>query len=134
MHNPLLGSNMKNSISWVGGTSIEGKNEAGQIANIGWKGTSPTPMELVLQSAGSCSLIDVIVGLKEREIRRADVDLVAERAETSPRVFTKIHMHYIIEADAPETLIERLIAKSQEKYCSVSLMLKGKVEITWSLN
>ena len=134
MHNTLLGCIMKNSISWVGGTNIEGKNEAGLLSNIGWKVSAPTPMELVLQSAGACSLIDVVVGLKEREIRCADVELIAERAESSPRIFTKIHMHYIVDADAPDGLVERIIAKSQEKYCSVSLMLKGKVDITWSLN
>lgn len=109
-----------------------GTTSTGIDVAMDWE-EGPSPMQLVLQSAGACSLVDVVVGLKGREVRAAKVDLSSTRAGEAPRVFETIHMTYVIDAEAPEKLIRRLIQKSHEKYCSVGNMLSSSVEITWDL-
>ena len=71
---------------------------------------------------GACSLVDVIIGLKERQFTKVWVELDSTRAETTPRVFKTVEMIYHVEGDVPEKLLERIVAKSHEKYCSVSNM------------
>ena len=78
---------------------------------------------------GACSLVDVIIGLKERQFTKVWVELDSTRAETTPRVFKTVEMTYHVEGDIPEKLLERIVAKSHEKYCSVSNMFTD-VELT----
>ncbi len=97
-------------------------------------GDGISPVAVTLQAAGACSLIDVIIGVKDREITQASVELNAVRAEEPPRVFTEIEMIYRISGvGLPEKLIERLIEQSHAKHCTVSNMLKSTAEITWRL-
>ena len=98
--------------------------------------SSPSPMEMVLHSHAACSLIDVIVGLKERagDIDSATVKVESVRASESPRVFTSINMRYIVKGDVPEKLVRRLIESSHEKYCSVGIMItRSGASLEWSL-
>ena len=88
-------------------------------------------MQVTLQMIGACSLVDVVIGLKERQFSKVWVELDSERAEDSPRVFTSIEMVYHVAGDVPQKLVERVVAKSHEKYCSVSNMFNQSVEITW---
>jgi|TARA_B100000959_G_scaffold278137_1_gene335947 putative redox protein len=93
-------------------------------------------MEMVLHAHASCSLIDVIDGLKERvaNVEYATVEIEAERAEERPRVFTSVNMKYIVKGDVPETLVHRLIESSHENYCSVGIMItRSGVTLKWSL-
>ncbi len=108
-------------------------NDSGQELNLDWE-NGPSPMQVCLQMAGACSMVDVVHALDRRDLRTADVVLDAERSKEYPRVFTKIHMTYRISGNSiPKELVERLITSSHEKYCSVSAMLKSSAEITWSL-
>tara|TARA_B110000444_G_scaffold259679_1_gene304210 strand:- start:32356 stop:32622 length:267 start_codon:yes stop_codon:yes gene_type:complete len=71
---------------------------------------------------GACSLVDVVIGLKERPFTKVWVELDSTRAESSPRVFKTVEMIYHVEGDVPEKLLERIVEKSHEKLCSVSNM------------
>ncbi len=110
-----------------------GINDAEQELLLDWE-NGPNPMQVCLQMAGACSMVDVVHALDRRDLRTASVHLDAERSEDYPRVFTKIHMIYRISGNGiPKELVERLVTSSHEKYCSVSAMLKDSAEITWSL-
>ena len=104
----------------------------GAELEMDWSGEGLSPVMVTLQAVGACSLVDIIVGLKEREVTGANVELTAERAEDNPRVFTHIHMTYHVRgSELPLKLIERLIEQSHAKYCTISNMLKHTAEITW---
>lgn len=94
---------------------------------------APRPMELVLAGTGGCAAYDVVLILKRgrQDVSGCEVSLQAVRAENDPKVFTKIHFHFIVrgkglKADA----VERAIHLSAEKYCSASIMLGKTAEIT----
>jgi putative redox protein len=99
----------------------------------GGRNLAPRPMELVLAGTGGCTSFDVVMILKRgrQEVSGCEVDIKAERAETDPKVFTKIHMHFVVTGKAlkPEA-VERAIKLSAEKYCSASIMLGKTAEIT----
>ena len=99
----------------------------------GGQNLAPRPMETVLAGTGGCTAYDVVLILKRgrHDVRGCSVKLTTERANTDPKVFTKIHMHFTVtgKAIAP-TAVERAIAMSHEKYCSASTMLGKTAEIT----
>lgn len=119
-------------MEWTGETTMAGINAAGQRISMDWE-TGPSPMQLMLQTVGACSLVDVVVGLKDRVFTGAWVEMDSTRAEESPRVFTSMTMVYHIEGDVPRKLVERVVAKSHEKYCSVSNSLDAAITIDWSV-
>ncbi len=121
---------MQGRVEWTGGTSLNGINAAGQSISMDWE-TGPSPMQLTLQMVGACSLVDVVIGLKERPFSNAWVDLDSTRADTQPRRFTSITMVYHVVGDVPQKLVERVVAKSHEKYCSVSASLDPEMVIDW---
>ena len=82
---------------------------------------------------GACSIVDVVVGLKNRDFGNVWVDLDGDRREEYPRSFTNVKMTYHVEGDVPEKLVRRTIEKSHEKYCSVSNSLSKDIQITWDL-
>ena len=124
---------MRGEVSWQGEKKMVGTTSSGHNIDMDWN-SGPTPMEITLQMAGACSMVDVIVGLKERNVTSARVELEAVRADETPRVFTHIKMKYIIEGEnLPEKLVQRLIEASQDRYCSVSLMLGSTAKIEWEL-
>ena len=93
------------------------------------------PMQSVLAAVGACSSIDIVLLLRKQrqDLKDLRIRLEAERREEAPRLFTKIHVHYVLVGDLDEKKAERACRLSMEKMCSVSLMLKaGGVEITWS--
>lgn len=103
---------------------------------IGGRNLGPRPMELMLLSVGSCSAVDVVHILKKA--RQAVTDCVVEvegqRADTEPKVFTDIHLKFIISGkDMNEAQVKRAVDLSADKYCSASIMLKrGGVNVTHS--
>jgi putative redox protein len=123
---------MRAKVQWGGGTKLDCQNERGQSIDVDWE-EGPSPMQIFLQMIGACSIVDVVVGLKNREFGQVWVDLDAERREDYPRSFTKVDMVYHVEGDVPEKLVRRTIEKSHEKYCSVSNSLGRDIEITWDL-
>ena len=107
---------------------MDGAPEAGG-RNLG-----PRPMEMLLAGTGGCSAFDVVMILKKgrQAISACDVSLQAERAESDPKVFTRIHLHYRVKGRnlKPEA-VARAIELSKEKYCSASIMIGKTAEITY---
>ncbi len=99
----------------------------------GGRNLAPRPMEMVLLGTGGCTAYDVVVILKKsgQEISGCEVKLDAQRAETDPKVFTRIHMHFTVRGtNLKPNLVEHAIRLSHEKYCSASIMLGKTAEIT----
>ena len=108
-------------VEWKGESKVDCFNEAGDCIEIDWD-NGPSPVQIVLQMIGACSLADVQIGLKDRKISRIWIELSGQRKTEAPKVFTAIEMNYFIEGDAPKRLAKRLVEKSHEKYCTVSNM------------
>ena len=113
---------------------MDGAPDAAKPEN-GGQNLAPRPMETVLAGTGGCTAYDVVLILKRgrHDVRGCSVKLTTERAETDPKVFTTIHMHFTLTGkNLPATAIERAIAMSHEKYCSASIMLGKTAAITTS--
>ncbi len=96
---------------------------------------APRPMETVLAGTGGCTAYDVVLILKRgrQQVRGCSVKLSSERASTDPKVFTRIHMHFVVTGTGlTPQVVERAIALSHDKYCSASIMLGKTAEITTS--
>ena len=99
----------------------------------GGRNLAPRPMEMVLVGTGGCTAYDVVVILKKsgQEVTGCEVKVTSERAETDPKVFTKIHMYFVVRGRAlKRNLVEHAIRLSHEKYCSASIMLGKTAQIT----
>ncbi|CAM3857042.1 MULTISPECIES: OsmC family protein [Pseudoalteromonas] len=126
---------MQANVKWVEGDTFLGLSNSGHnvVFDAGSDSASPSPMEMVLMSVGCCSSVDVVSILKKAKQNFSDVQvqLSAERAESAPRVFTKINLHFVVTGDnVSEKHLARAVQLSAEKYCSVALMLDKTVEIT----
>jgi putative redox protein len=99
----------------------------------GGRNLAPRPMELVLAGTGGCTAFDVVLILKRgrHEVSGCEVKLQTDRAETDPKVFTRINMHFVVTGKnlKPE-VVERAVKLSAEKYCSASIMLGKTAEIS----
>ena len=99
----------------------------------GGRNLAPRPMEMVLLGTGGCTAYDVVVILKKsgQDITGCEVKLSSERAAADPKVFTRIHMHFVLRGRGlKRNLVEHAIRLSHEKYCSASIMLGKSAEIT----
>lgn len=128
---------MKAKVTWLEGMTFVGHSETGHsiVMDGNLEGGAPTPMEMVLMSAGSCSAIDVVSILEKakQNVTNVEVELSAERAETIPKVFTEIHLNFVVTGtDVAEKHVERAVNLSADKYCSVAKMLEHAAEITHS--
>jgi putative redox protein len=127
---------MKASVKWVDNMTFLGRSESGHNVVFDAAGSgdaAPTPMEMVLMSAGCCSSVDVVSILQKARQKVTDCEVIVtgERTETVPKVFTKIHLHFVVTGDdVAEKHVERAVNLSADKYCSVALMLAAGVEIT----
>lgn len=130
---------MKARIKWVEGASFLGETESGHAvlmdgpADGGGRNLGPRPMEMVLIGTGGCTAYDVVAILKKQRQQITDcvAEIQAERADTDPKVFTKIHFHFIVRGkDLKSEQVERAINLSAEKYCSASIMLGKTAAIT----
>ena len=124
-----VGAFMQGTVEWTGGENMVGINSNGQRIEMNWE-EGPSPMQLALQMVGACSIVDVVIGLKEREFSKVWVDMDSTRNDESPRYFTSMHMVYHVVGDVPQRLVERVVHKSHEKYCSVSNSLRDDCKIT----
>ena len=123
---------MKMSIKWKDGVSFLGEAESGHSVlmdgapEIGGRNLGLRPMEMVLMGAGGCTALDVVMILKRgrQEVIDCMVDIEAERATEEPKIFTRIHYHFILTGNNLKPgKVERAINLSAEKYCSASIML-----------
>ena len=130
---------MKARIKWNEGVSFVAESGSGHAIVIdgapeaGGRNLGPRPMELVLMGTAACSAFDVVLIL--RKGRQNVVDCIAEaeaqRAESDPKVFTHIHIHFIVTGqNLEQEKVARAIKLSAEKYCSASAMLAKTAEIT----
>ncbi|RQW62696.1 OsmC family protein [Vibrio viridaestus] len=128
---------MKAQVRWMDGFTFLGQSESGHsIVMDGNKGaTAPSPMEMVLMGAGGCSSVDVIDGLKKHQqhVFDCNAELTAERRETAPRIFTEIHIHFVVTGkNLNQDLVAQVTKDSLEKYCSVCIMLGAGVKMSHS--
>jgi putative redox protein len=123
---------MKARIKWVEGVSFLGETESGHAVLIdgapesGGRNLGPRPMETVLIGMGSCTSFDVVHILRKarQEISDCVAEIDGERAQEDPKVFTKIHVHFVITGkNLKHEQVDRAIRLSAEKYCSASIML-----------
>lgn len=99
----------------------------------GGRNLAPRPMETVLAGTGACAAYDVVLILKRgrHDIRGCEVKLNAERAAADPKVFTKIHLQFVVRGRGlPAAAVARAVALSHEKYCSASAMLAKTAAMT----
>ncbi|HDL6961356.1 TPA: OsmC family protein [Yersinia enterocolitica] len=128
---------MQARVKWVEGLTFLGESASGhQVLMDGNAGDkAPSPMEMLLMSAGGCSAIDVVSILQKgrNDVRDCEVKLTSERREEAPRLFTHINLHFIVSGKGlTDKIVERAVELSAEKYCSVSLMLGKAAAITHS--
>ena len=130
---------MKARIKWVEDVLFVGESGSGHTVVIdgapehGGRDLGIRPMELMLQSLGSCTAFDVLLILKKarQNVKDVVVELDSKRAEKEPKVFTNIHIHFIISGkDVSEKQVRRAIDLSADKYCSASVMLAKTADIT----
>jgi putative redox protein len=132
---------MECTVKWVApdGMSFVAETGSGHAfvmdgaADGGGHNLGPRPMETVLAGTGGCTAYDVVLILRKsgQKVSGCEVRLSSERAETDPKVFTKIHMHFVVRGrDLKPSLIESAIKLSHTKYCSASIMLGKTAAIT----
>jgi putative redox protein len=124
---------MECSVRWTGeGMTFLAETGSNHVVAMdgapegGGRNLAPRPMEMVLLGTGGCTAYDVVVILKRsgQEVTGCELKLTSERARTDPKVFTRIHMHFVVRGRAlKRNLVEHAIRLSQEKYCSASIML-----------
>lgn len=133
---------MQGRVKWIENAMFLGQSGSGHSVVMdgppenGGQNLGLRPMEMLLLGVGGCSAFDVVAILKKsrQPVIDCEVELNAERAESVPKVFTKINMHFIVagKQEIKESQVERAVKLSAEKYCSASIMLAHSVEITHS--
>ena len=134
---------MECTVSWTGGAgtrsgmgfvaetgsghvvAMDGAPDAAKPEN-GGANLAPRPMEMLLAGTGGCTAYDVVLILKRgrHDVRGCTVQIKSERADTDPKVFTKIHMQFTVTGKGiPHAAVDRAIAMSHDKYCSATIML-----------
>jgi putative redox protein len=130
---------MKARIKWVEEVSFLGESESGHAVLMdgppagGGRNLGPRPMEMLLLGTGACTAYDVVNILKKSRQAITDcvVDIQSQRADTDPKVFTGIHLHFTITGkNLRREQVERAILLSAEKYCSASIMLGKTAKMT----
>jgi putative redox protein len=134
---------MECTIDWVAASGMAFVAETGSghmltmdgAVDGGGRNLAPRPMETVLAGTGACTAYDVVLILKRgrHAVTGCRVKLSAERAPVDPKVFTRIHMHFIISGRALDAqAVARAVSLSHEKYCSATTMLAKTAQITLS--
>ncbi|WP_296898970.1 OsmC family protein [Thiohalocapsa sp.] len=130
---------MKARVKWIEGTAMVGESGSGHAVvmdgppDLGGRNLGIRPMEMLLLGLGGCTEFDVLLILRRGRAQVTDcvVELTAERAETDPKVFTRIHVHFIVTGrDLNPKQVARAIELSAEKYCSASIMLGATAAVT----
>ena len=128
---------MNARVKWTDGYQFVGESKTGHaIVMDSPEGadTAATPMELVLQALCGCTGMDVVSILQKmkKDVRKLEISAEAERSEEHPKVFTRIHLHYKIEGKGVDKeSVEKAIRLSEDKYCSVSGMLRKAVALSY---
>ena len=130
---------MNISVNWVDGMLMVGKSHSGHSITmdgppeIGGDNLGVRPMEMLLLGVAGCTMIDVVTTLKKmrQELTHCETKVNAERADDHPKVFTNIHIQFLIKGNALDSKkVEKAITLSAEKYCSASIMLGKTASIS----
>ncbi len=130
---------MKASIKWTGNVSFTGTADSGHTILMdgspesGGQNQGARPMELVLIGMGGCTSFDVVAILRKsrQEISGCVAEVTAQRAEIDPKVFTQIHVHFVVSGKHLDSKkVQHAIELSATKYCSASIMLGKTAKIT----
>ncbi len=130
---------MKTRITWLEDMTYVAQSPSGHALvidgppELGGHNLGPRPMELLLMGMGGCTAIDVVNILRKarQELRGCELQIDAERADSDPKVFTTIQVHFILTGkNLSAKHVERAIHLSAEKYCSASIMLGKTAQIT----
>jgi len=130
---------MKTRVKWLDNMSFVGESGSGHSIvmdgppEFGGRNIGVRPMEMLLLGLGGCASFDVVSMLKKskQDLIDCEVEITAERAETEPKVFTKIHLHFVISGnELSDKKVKRAIELSAEKYCSASIMLGKTADVT----
>jgi putative redox protein len=131
---------MKARVQLVEGMTFVAESGSGHAVvvdaapDVGGKNLGARPMELVLMGTGACSAIDVVHILRKarQSVTGCVIELDSERAPEDPKVFTRIHMHFVVTGKAlAQAQVERAIKLSKEKYCSATIMLGKTADVTF---
>ena len=123
---------MNISVNWVDGLLMVGKSDSGHTITMdgppesGGENLGVRPMEMLLLGVAGCTMIDVVTTLKKmrQDLSHLETKINAERATDHPKVFTDIHIHFILKGqNLDEKKVDKAITLSAEKYCSASIML-----------
>ena len=127
-------------IKWLDHMSFVGEAPSGHSVVMdgspehGGRNLGPRPMEMILLGLGGCTSFDIVSILQKSRVDVEDciVEIEAQRADEIPAVFTKIHVHYIVKGTGlQDKHVKRAVELTSEKYCSVSMMLKNAVELSY---
>lgn len=133
------GNDMQARIRWKDGATFLAESGSGHTVlmdgnpEAGGQNCGPRPMEMLLMGTGGCAAFDVVMILKKsrQDISDCVVEIEAERAPREPKVFTRIHFHFVVTGRKLNAgQVERAINLSAEKYCSASIMLAKTAELT----
>lgn len=132
---------MRATVKWAGEATFDATSGSGHTVRMdgppdaGGRNLGPRPMEMLLLGLGGCSSFDVVFILQRgrHKVSGCEVEVEAERAESEPKVFTRIHLHFKVSGDSlSEAAVKRAVDLSAEKYCSASIMLAKTAQITHS--
>lgn len=124
---------MQARVKWVEEVLFMGQSGSGHTVmmdgpeEVGGRNLAARPMEMLLMGLGGCSTFDVVSILKKsrQSVTGCEVEIRSERADTEPKVFTKIDLHFIVTGEnLKESAVQRAVSLSAEKYCSASIMLE----------
>ena len=130
---------MNISVNWVDGLLMVGKSDSGHTITMdgppesGGENLGVRPMEMLLLGVAGCTMIDVVTTLKKmrQDLSHLETKINAERATDHPKVFTDIHIQFIVKGqNLDEKKVDKAITLSAEKYCSASIMLGETATIT----
>lgn len=130
---------MKARVKWLDHMSFVGESGSGHsivmdgAPEAGGRNLGVRPMEMLLLGLGGCSSFDVMLILQKsrQQVTSCEAEIQAERAVQDPKVFTRIHLHFIVKGkNLSPAKVERAIQLSADKYCSASIMLGKSAEIT----
>jgi putative redox protein len=122
-------------LNWADGERFVGSASSGHAMVVDsdrQRNTAPGPMELVLIGLCACTATDVVSILRKKREPFAGLEVraEAERATTSPTVYTSIKLIYTVSGPVSRKAVEDAVRLSEEKYCGVSAMLKSTARIT----
>ncbi len=130
---------MNTTVRWINGMMMVGESASGHAIvmdgpeELGGKNLGVRPMEMLLLGMGGCTTVDVVSTLKKmrENVQDCRVEISAKRADEHPKVFTAIHLHFIVEGDnLNDKKITKAVGLSADKYCSASIMLAKTATVT----